>query len=167
MWVRRAKEMAQKIKDKIFSSKNPCSDFFGSNASDALDDLIGKLTAGGDYRTGQASYTGIQQTYSNPNQFVSDSNGVKLYRSPQSAVIFTNGPFTMQGTIGFGTYGPGTAGTQIIALLHEIAHNIVVPLGNGTHKYLIPNDGNDADQSSKNTEEILKNCKDQVWEAQK
>ncbi|MFN8005044.1 MAG: hypothetical protein U0X75_28980 [Acidobacteriota bacterium] len=49
-------------------------------------------------------------------------------------------------SVGFGGYGPGTVGTQIIALLHEVAHNVVVPLGNGMHKFLIENDGNDAEK---------------------
>lgn len=132
-----------------------------------MDDLLGKLTAAGDYRTGQTSHTGIQQTYAIPNSFVTSSDGEKLYRSPQSAVIFTNGPFTMQGSVGFGGYGPGTVGTQIIALLHEVAHNVVVPLGNGMHKFLIENDGNDAEKSGNNTQKILEKCKDQVAGSQR
>ncbi len=167
MWIKRAGEAAQKIRNKIFNTENSCSKFFGPNASKALDAFLDILTAGPDFNDGQSFNTGIRQIYDNPTQFELDSNGAKIYRLPGEARIITNGPFTPLGKFGFGGYGPGTMGTQIVALLHEIAHNIVVPLGNNTHKYLIPNDGGNADLSMKNTETILKECKDQVWEAQK
>ena len=167
MWVDRATQVANKIKEKILGSKNSCSDYFGVNASNALDSLTELLTQKPDYKNGQTTNTGISQTYGNPTPFKTDSNGQKLYRIPDIAVILSNGPFTGLGKIGLGGYGPGSGGTQIVALLHEIAHNIVIPLPNGLHKYLITNDGGDTDKSVKNTDEILMHCKEQIFEAAK
>jgi hypothetical protein len=92
----------------------------------------------------------------------------EIYRIPGQAIIYSNGPFSMTGKIGIGGYGPGTPGSQITSLLHELAHMIVNPQKGGT-KYLIPDDDpkNNPGLSAKNTEAVLKACKDQIFETVK
>ena len=51
-----------------------------------------------------------------------------------------------------------------IAILHELAHMIIIDDGNGQYHFLIPNDGpgTTAGQSSKNTEAITQNCGSEI-----
>lgn len=88
-----------------------------------------------------ATATGIRQSYG-------QSSGSKYgaYRVPTEFIIFRNGPFFGAGKGNIGGYTAGSYGAQNAALLHELAHNIL-----RDRKYLIPNDGHNANLSSDNT----------------
>jgi RHS repeat-associated protein len=169
-WKSVAQDIANKIKSKVLTPGSPCGMFFGPNAADALDTLVAKIetqTTGGN-----PTPTGISLTFApNNTPFSLDANGNKLFRIPASVTVNVNGPFTPFGKDNqLGGFSAGTPGAQMVALLHEVAHLIVVPLSNGSHRYLIPDDGpssNNANASSANTETIMKNCEKQIFDAAK
>jgi hypothetical protein len=85
------------------------------------------------------------------------------YGVPTVATVNSNGPFLAPKGPSFGGYTPGTLQSQVLQVLHELAHMLKNPDGSG---WLIPDDGKGpgipANQSQKNTEEIMKHCKDQI-----
>src|SRR5206468_9746315 len=97
--------------------------------------------------------------------------GNPIYRIPGGATVYRNGPLFM-GTSGpgIGGYDRGSEGARLVAILHEIAHDIITGRdANGNLTYLIPNDGPKDDptgkQNKKNTQTILDNCKNEVFNA--
>jgi hypothetical protein len=168
-WQSVARDIANRIKSKVLTPNSPCGKFFGPNAADALDTLVAKIktkTTGGN-----PTSTGILLKFAPATPFSLDANGNKLFRIPDSVTLNVNGPFTAFGKDNkFGGYSAGTPGAQMVALLHEVAHLIVVPISNGVHRYLIPDDGpssNNPNASSDNTETIMTHCKEQIFEAAK
>ena len=135
---------------------SPCAQWFGPDALTVLNAMrqtppvIKQKTD-----TPGATATGIQQSYGQ-----SRAGSYGKYRLPTDFIVFTNGPFFSGGKGQIGTYIAGTYGAQNLAILHELAHNIIK---NG--KYLIRNDGNDANLSRDNTNEVLKHCSDEVFNA--
>ena len=138
----------------ILSTKNPCSDFFGDNAVKALNTLEAILTRGypngpGDTKLG-IQQSGPQTVYGQPVE----------YRSYQKAVINNAGPFfNLNSTTRIGGYGPGSNRSQVLQLLHEVAHLVYK---NGAT--LIPDDAGRTKKvdSDVNTREILKHCKGEI-----
>ena len=138
----------------ILSTKNPCSDYFGTNATKALNALEKILTRGypngpGDTKLG-IRQSGSQTTHEQPAQF----------RTFQNAVINNAGPFfNFLSKTRFGGYNPGSHQSQALQILHELAH--LVYSGGGP---LIPDDGGEGneDKSEDKTKEILKHCKAEV-----
>jgi len=161
MWAKALDDAIRRVKT-ILDDKNSCSDWLGPNAEKALDDLRRVITIKPNYDAGMATSTGISQDFRN-GTIVQDKDGNNIYRIPGSAVLYSNGPFTMSGKGSIGGYGPGTNGAQIVALLHEIAHDIVDP--NDPSKHLIPDDT--PATSPQNTETVTSHCKDQIFQASK
>jgi YD repeat-containing protein len=138
----------------ILSTKNPCSDFFGPNATKALNALEAILTRGlpngpGDTKLG-IEMSGSQVMHYNPIEF----------RTFQKAVINNAGPFfNILSKTRFGNYGPGQNQSKVLQLLHELAH-LVYDKG----APLIPDDSGPTKtkESDENTEEVLKHCKAEI-----
>jgi hypothetical protein len=138
----------------ILEGDNPCSQFFGAYAMEALNALSKVLLPGliEDPKTGMPDETvGIQMSV--------PVTSTGPYRTPTVATVNSNGPFLSPKGPKFGGYNPGTAQSQTLQVLHELAHLLASPSGVG---WLIPNDGGDAKQSEENTGTIMKNCKDQI-----
>jgi len=162
MWQKALDKAVKRIKD-ILNEDGPCKDFFGPNALAALDALLKvNFTIKSDTSQGiQATKTGIRMTF---DTTTSSDDIQRGYRIPNEVDVFTNGPvFLNPGAPSLGGYGPGSDGAQMVALLHELAHMIITGTNpDGTPKYLIKNDGNNAPQSDENTKIIMQNCKDQI-----
>lgn len=101
----------------ILSTKNPCSDYFGANATKALNTFERILTRGypngpGDTQLG-IKQSGQQTTYEQPTQ----------YRTFQRAVINNAGSFfNPLSKTRFGGYNPGSNQSQVLQILHELGH---------------------------------------------
>jgi hypothetical protein len=138
----------------ILSTKNPCSDYFGANATKALNTFEKILTRGypngpGDTQLG-IQQSGPQTTYNTPTE----------YRTFQNAVINNAGPFfNLLSKTRFGGYNPGSNQSQVLEILHELAHLVY---GGGAP--LIPDDSGPTKKvdSEQNTREILKHCKGEI-----
>jgi RHS repeat-associated protein len=160
-WQKKAfKESVEKAK-KILGKDTECSKFFGENAVAALEALE-KLW---EFKNeGLTTNTGIRQIY-DISHTVNGPDGTPAYRVPTQVMVFTNGPLFL-GTRGpgLGRYDRGSEGARIIAILHEVAHNIITNQ-TGPPAYLIPSDGDDPDKSVKNTNTILKHCSQEVFDA--
>ena len=140
----------------ILSGTNPCATWFGNNALQALNDLEKKLTRGIVDGPGNTQ-TGIRM--SGGTSFV--GNPVQ-YRVFQNAVINNNGPFiSIISKTRIGGYDPGRHQSQVLQILHELAHMIYQ---NGNT--LIPGDVDlsnpSIDKSDDNTKEVLNHCKVEV-----
>jgi YD repeat-containing protein len=146
----------------IITGNNPCAAWFNPNglqvspALNALNDLEKTLTRGtidGPSNTSTGiKMSGATTPVGNPVQ----------YRVFQNAVVNNSGPFfnilskTKIGKI----YDPGRHQSQVLQILHELAHMV---FKNGSP--LIPGDvdpNNSSDKSEENTEEVLKHCKAEV-----
>jgi len=139
----------------ILSTKNPCSDYFGANAIKALNTFESILTRGyppagpGNKKLGIIQ-SGRQTTHEQPTQ----------YRTFQNAIINNDGPFFnhFSGTR-IGGYDPGRNQSQVLQILHELAHLVfsggapLIPDDSGPTKKVDP----DA-----NTEKVLSHCKGEI-----
>jgi hypothetical protein len=96
-------------------------------------------------------------------------NNVIAYRVPTEAKVYMTGSFFGgTGKQPIGRYPAGSREAQILALLHEIAHNIVKnPRGPKGVEYLIPPDGDNRNQSSESTNLIRDTCRTEILNAAK
>jgi hypothetical protein len=145
---------------RVILTKDPgskCAKFFGPNAISALNEMREKAKVVSKTDKPGATDTGIEQTYSE------DVKGLYgKYRVPATFSVFMNGPFFAGGKGSIGSYAAGSYAAQNSAILHELAHNIIMD-----GKYLILNDGGDSSQSSTNTTTIIANCGDEIFDVKK
>jgi hypothetical protein len=143
----------------ILSAKNPCSDYFGANAVKALDALENQLTRGYPPEGPGNTKLGIIQSGS-ITYHTTYPNTATEYRTFQSAVINRDGPFFNRfSQTRFGGYDPGRNQSQVLQILHELAH--LVYSGGAP---LIPDDAGKTKKvdSDVNTREVLKHCKSEI-----
>lgn len=148
-----------------------CASFFQDGYSDingvlnALDSLGGQLTPS--TLSSSENDVGIKQ-WGTTSTIMYAPNGTN-YRLFEHAVVNNNGPFfsafypgtsTVRPRIGStSAYNAGSRKAQALMILHELAHLIQMAGGGG---YLIPGDGDDANQSRTNTNTIDAQCHDDI-----
>jgi hypothetical protein len=133
----------------ILSTPNPCSAFFGGRvALEALNDLAAQLTM----RTFADTRIGMRMT--GPTTIVRLTSTGQTYRLFAQAALNRQGSFfrdnnsTAPATVPrVGSFAPNTRPARVLILLHELAHLI----RRADQQWLIPNDGLDEAQSTRNT----------------
>lgn len=143
----------------ILSSNNECSEFFGGSAAsvDAFNDLIGQVSKGF-----FPASIGIRMSGATTNFFSTKTRS--KHRMFDEVSINTNGPFYRYGLSltqpflgGVGRFLPNTREARVLMLLHELGHVI-----EADGKWLLPDDGRDAELSRSNTRKVEDVCGDQI-----
>jgi hypothetical protein len=145
----------------ILKENNPCSRFFGGPvATLALDRLVERLQP----ESLPGTHVGVQM--SGAVTEVTDAPTGFSYRLFESAKVNRNGPFFKRKrdpsedfVPNVGSFAPNTREARVSILLHELAHLVRAP---ARQSPLIPDDGDDPEQSAKNTETIEANCGAQI-----
>ncbi len=164
-FVRKDKAYTTSYKDlyHILSGHNPCSSFFGgpTKAVEVLNGLFKQL------ETTRMSDAKVSLEMSGPTRNVRSARTGVSYRLFDRAVINTAGPFyntetsvTSPTVPNVGSFKPNTREARATILLHEMGHLIQGMNG----RWLLPNDGHDAEQSRKNTATIEVRCGEQIKE---
>lgn len=139
----------------ILSEMNECSDFFGGPAAslDVFNELVGRVQ-----KDALAPSIGIQMSGAITNVVRMETG--RKHRLFDKVSINSNGAFyrhrnseTQASIYGVGRFQPNTRGARVLMLLHELGH-IVQAEG----KWLLPDDGHDADLSRSNTRRIEDVC---------
>ncbi len=164
-----AKSVLEMIEDalrdvqQILSTDNACSQYLGgtANAEEALTAL------GANLRPGNIQDTSVSIQQSGQQTIITNQAGF-TYRTFANAIVNTRGPFAMalntaNGHVGerlpnVGSFAPASRGAEALGILHELAHLIRGQDGN----WLIPDDGDNPTQSSKNTTTVESKCGDQI-----
>ncbi|HEX8368001.1 MAG TPA: hypothetical protein VF604_05625 [Pyrinomonadaceae bacterium] len=180
------------------NGSNPCAKFFGRAGLDALNAIEAAVNARGenafaDLGLGTSS-TGIRMTI--PLEvsadiapiITTDIDGKGVYGAVaplnNQITINTRGAFAksqiMGGTLpSYGGYRPGTPGSRITQILHEIGHLVITEASQGIHLYtekgknpkifqqrvfhhLLAPDTNNPSLSSANTDKVVDACKGQI-----
>lgn len=141
---------------KILRDENPCSRFFGGSAKalEAFNRFAGKLERKplGDERI-------VLQMDGRYTRFSNAETGA-TYRIFDRAAINSEGPFFRRTqTAGkmrllVGKYPAHTRQARALVLLHELGHLVTDERG----AWLLPNDGNNAEQSERNTRKVEDKC---------
>lgn len=148
---------------RILSEPNPCSNFFGgpSAAVEVLNNLFSELG------TTKLSSTKTSMVMSGRTRRVINARTGLNYRLFEKAAINTSGPFyqrkfpgSIQLVPNVGSFEPDTREARATILLHELGH--LLPGSDG--RWLLPNDGDDDEQSKKNTSTIEERCGEQIKE---
>jgi hypothetical protein len=144
---------------RILESENLCSRFFGGRlANEPLDQLVLRLETV--FRPGNIGIRmwGVFRIINN------DETGL-TYRLFENEEVNRRGAFYNR--IRFpsdprvpyvGSFAPATPEARVLMLLHELGHMILSSEG----KWLIPDDGNDAALSARNTRKIENECGAQI-----
>ena len=142
----------------LLSDDNQCSRFFaGSGSRLVLDELVIRLRV----RVLSDSGIGIRMTGTFTN-LIEPQEGI-AYRLFKQAEINRDGAFYKSNFYerlipGMGKFPPNTRGVRVLMLLHELAHLIKGSDG----RWLIPNDGSDAQLSRSNTLTIESKCEEHI-----
>ncbi len=145
----------------ILQQDNSCSRYFGG--SNAAEEVIDQFVAQLQNDRMQDNRVGITMS----GGFVTSDKSAHgfSYRLFAHAKINTIGPFYKSKTFageavvpGVGSFMPNTREVRVLILLHELAHLLMAPDG----RWLIPDDGNNPNQSALNTAMIETKCKNQV-----
>ena len=144
----------------LLSGDNPCSRFFaGAGSRLILDELVIRLRV----RVISDSGIGIRMSGSFTN-LVEPQEGI-AYRLFEQAEINSIGAFYRAKTFpaepfvpNMGSFRPNTREARVLMLLHELAHLIKGTDG----RWLIPDDGNDAQLSRSNTLTVESKCEQQI-----
>jgi hypothetical protein len=144
---------------KILKDHNDCSDFFGGpDAVSAFRELALRMTKM--YSNDEAAIRmhGRQTTVSR------GGSGLR-YRLFEKAEINGRGSFFRYGMFGevpktprVGRFAPNTREARALMLLHELGHLIEPAPG----RWLLPDDGGDADKSQDNTWTVVKHCEQTI-----
>ncbi len=142
----------------ILRDDNACSRMYGGpGAVQALNELMGILRPAYLDRSIAVRMSGITTMFRNAQTGFS-------YRMFAKAEINMNGSFYRGNTPLAGhvpmvaDYQPNTRKTRVALLLHELGHLV---RGNDK-KWVLSDDGNDLDLSAKNTEHVVKVCRDEI-----
>jgi hypothetical protein len=143
----------------ILKSENQCSAFFGGpSAIAALNELTQQLRP-----THLDRRIGIRMT-GQTSIFVSAVTGF-TFRVFAKAEINLDGPFYRANAFSsarvppIGPFNPNTREARVTTVLHELGHLI-----RKDGDWLLPNDGENAGESSANTERVLDVCGEQIRE---
>jgi hypothetical protein len=143
----------------ILKEDNSCSRFFGgSSAIGGLNELVRQLTPTHLDRL-------IAVRMKGETLPVQDYLTGRAFRRFQKAEVNLSGPFFKGNTslyearIPFiGSFPPNTREARVTILLHELGH----VLSTADKKWVLPDDGNDASLSRKNTDRVIDACRGQI-----
>ena len=143
----------------ILKEDNSCSRFFGgSSAIGGLNELVRHLTP-----THLDRLIAVQMK--GETSRVQDYLTGRAFRRFQKAEVNLSGPFfkgnasLYEAKIPFiGTFPPNTREARVTILLHELGH----VLSTADKKWILPDDGNDASLSRKNTDRVIDACRGQI-----
>jgi hypothetical protein len=140
---------------EILDESNECSQFFGTEATRVLSELLTRLKE----EMSNDHFVAFRMSGS----FVVYANGNTgaRYRLFQNAKVNVNGPFyrskiflTDPFVPNVGSFPPNTRQARVLILLHELAHLIQ----GSDRKWLIPDDGGNAERSRSNTRIVESKC---------
>ncbi len=143
----------------ILKSENSCSEFYGGPAAiAALNQLTQQIRP-----THLDRRIGIRMT--GESTIVTSMINHFTFRFFDKAEVNLDGPF-YQGNIfagrgripQIGPFEPNTREARVTVVLHELGHLIQKPDG----QWVLPNDGNDFDQSQENTRRVVDVCGKQI-----
>jgi hypothetical protein len=161
--LKQAYPLQQAYRDvmSILASNNACSSFFGG--PHAADEGLSRLVAQLQNHVLQNSRIGIEM--SGRFTYFAPPDGQLEYRLFAQATINAGGPFCKAKVFPaepsvprVGSFQPNTREARALILLHELAH--LVRARNG--RWLIPDDGNMAALSARNTALIETQCRQQI-----
>jgi hypothetical protein len=144
----------------ILSASNRCSDFFGGPAAsvDIFNQMLGRMQKG--Y---VSPAVGMKMSGDTVNVFNTTTR--KAYRLFDKVTLNANGPFYRKrlsraepAAPRLGSFEPNTREARVLIFLHELGHVVRGSDGN----WLLPNDGNDADLSRRNSSRIENICWDEL-----
>ncbi len=141
---------------RILKAENPCSDFFGgaAKATEVLNQLVEQFKQKHYDNSALAIHMSGHYT-----QVVNAQTGAS-YRLFDQVMVNTNGPLVTPQVITsfhpqwFGHFRSDTRAARALILLHEIGHLVTGDDG----RWLLPNDGNDAALSARNTGRVEGYC---------
>jgi hypothetical protein len=140
---------------RILSTPNPCSDFYGgpAKASTAFNQFARQL------KRGRLDDPKIALRMSgNYTNYQDHATGV-AYRIFDRATINTDGPVTGRAvSMQVGRYPGHTPQARALVLLHELGHLVREPNGD----WLLANDGDDIEKSTRNTRVVEAHCAEQL-----
>ncbi len=144
----------------ILSEKNSCSEFFGGPQAASL--VFNQFAAG----LGTTLISGEIGIYMTGDFAVVTNQKIGTrYRLFSKAQINVNGPFYREQTLSMhqsigpvGNFAPNTREARALMLLHELGHLI----GSSSKGWLLPDDGHDQEQSTKNTRTIEGYCDESI-----
>ncbi len=143
----------------ILNGSNECSEFFGGSSKSVVvfDDLMARVN-----KEMFPSSIGIRM--SGPITNVSSLTTKTKYRLFDKVSINYNGPFyrhrssdSQPSINGVGTFPANTREVRVLMLLHELGHVV-----EADGKWLLPDDGLDADLSRSNTRKVENVCGSQI-----
>jgi hypothetical protein len=173
-------EAAQAIRN-ILSGDNPCSRFFGAFGLSAFNQMIQNAT----FSSLENENIGIRQNvtrqiyHRSSLPILGENPGgtpYYAYYAPNSFAVNTSGAFfnTSNNLPRFGGFDPGSLGSRIIQLLHELGHVTVASVstrdlprnliqrGYVRGELLLREDGDDPGLSGRNTETVRRNCINEI-----
>jgi hypothetical protein len=145
---------------RVLSDDNSCSRFFGgpARAVTVFNDFARQLRS----RSLGVSAVAVRMSGSYTN-YRDELTGAS-YRLFDEATINRNGPFlnrapqTTVSRMRIGRFYAETRPAKALILLHELGHLVGGPGG----KWLLPNDGNNAELSDRNTRTVESHCAEQL-----
>lgn len=144
---------------KILESDNLCSRFFGGPlANEPLDQMVLRLdTVISPGKIGIRMWGGVRVFNNNETGMT-----YRLFEKEQvnqQGAFYNRKRFPTEPRIpNVGSFAPATPEARVLMLLHELGHLILSSDG----KWLIPDDGNNATLSGRNTEKIEDECGAQI-----
>lgn len=140
---------------RILSTPNPCSDFYGgpARAATAFNQFARQLKRG---RLDDPKIAlRMSGNYTNYQDFATGA----AYRLFDKATINTDGPVTGRAvSMQVGRYPGHTPQARALVLLHELGHLVREPKGG----WLLANDGDDFEKSTRNTRVVEAHCAEQL-----
>ena len=143
----------------ILDQPNECSEFFGTESTFVLSELLVRLR--------MRSYKDYYVAFRMSGAFVVYVNGEHgvPYRLFEKIELNRDGAFYRAKVFpsdpsipNVGSFPPNTRQARVLILLHELAH--LIQGGDGT--WLIPNDGHDVELSRSNTLTVESKCSQQI-----
>jgi hypothetical protein len=170
------------------NGNNSCANFFRGMGVGALNAIRTYVNRAGDRAFNEIpdnSATGIRMVVSEttdvrPAMTIPTGNGEVStgLQNPTTVTINTNGAFikriAQRALPRFGGYNPGTLGSRMVLLLHEMGHIVIVGVGWRPTRIdgrvviqysivpLLPFDGKNDGRSSTNTDSVLTACQAQL-----
>jgi hypothetical protein len=148
----------------ILSAENSCSNFFGGAA--VAVSIFSQLST--QLRAEPFAQANLGIKMSGSITQVKDMRTGASYRLFEKASINSLGPFYMaknvlpggsqRAMISVGGFQSNTREARATLLLHELGHLVMTQDG----KWLLPDDGDNADKSLRNTKTVLQHCGDQI-----
>ena len=142
----------------ILREDNECSRLYGGlNAIEALDELVRMLRPTHLDRT-------IALRMSGPTTMIANGRTGFSFRIFEKAEVNLNGSFYRGNTLSnvrvpfVANYQPNTRKSRLALLLHELGHLV----RGADKKWVLADDGHDADLSLKNTDYVVDVCRDQI-----